>query len=99
MKITMQSVNFDASDRLEAFAQQKVEKLELFFDGIISANLTMRFEKQEAVDNKFAEISLDIPGQTLFAKKQSKTFEEAIDLVCDALKKQLVKYKEKLKNK
>ncbi len=97
MKINMQSVHFDASDRLEAFAKQKIEKLGLFYDGIISASLIMRFEKQETVENKIAEISLDIPGQTLFAKKQSKTFEESIDLVCDALKKQLVKYKEKLK--
>lgn len=99
MKITMQSIHFDASDRLEAFAQQKVGKLEQYFEGIIKADLVMRFEKPEAIESKIAEISLDIPGQTLFAKKQSKTFEESIDLACEALRKQLVKHKEKIKAK
>jgi len=35
----------------------------------------------------------------LFAKKQADTFEEAIDLSVDALRKQLSKFKEKLKEK
>jgi ribosome-associated translation inhibitor RaiA len=35
----------------------------------------------------------------LFAKKQADTFEEATDLAIDAVRKQLDKYKEKLKNK
>jgi len=33
----------------------------------------------------------------LFSKKQSKTFEEALDNATDALKKQLIKHKEKVK--
>ena len=30
------------------------------------------------------------------AKKQCKTFEEAVDLCCEALRKQLIKWKEKI---
>ncbi|NLB02630.1 MAG: HPF/RaiA family ribosome-associated protein, partial [Bacteroidales bacterium] len=34
-----------------------------------------------------------------FAKKKADTFEEAVDLALDAIRKQLGKFKEKLKSK
>ncbi len=99
MNITIQSVHFDAAEKLENFINQKVNKLEVFYDGILSAEVILRLDKSESTENKLVEISLDIPGNNLFAKKQSKTFEEAVDLACDALKKQLTKRKEKIKAK
>jgi putative sigma-54 modulation protein len=99
MNITIQSVHFDASDRLEEFIHQKVGKLDQFFDDIINAEVTLRLDKAETSENKFAEVELDIPGSKAFAKKQSKTFEESVDAACEALRKQLIKRKEKLKAK
>ncbi|MBP8849258.1 MAG: ribosome-associated translation inhibitor RaiA [Breznakibacter sp.] len=95
MNTTIQSVHFTASEQLELFVNQKTGKLVQFFDGIISAEVILKLEKSETTDNKVSEISIKIPGETLFAKKQAKTFEEATDLACDALRKQLVKVKEK----
>jgi len=40
-----------------------------------------------------------VKGSSVFAKKQCKTFEEATDLSIDALRKQLVKRKEKIRKK
>ncbi len=99
MNITIQSVHFNASDRLEQFIHQKVGKLDQYYDGIMGAEVVLRLDKSDTLENKLSEISLNIPGSTLFAKKQSKTFEEAIDLTCEALRKQLVKRKEKTKSK
>ncbi|ASB49785.1 ribosome hibernation-promoting factor, HPF/YfiA family [Alkalitalea saponilacus] len=99
MNITIQSVHFDTADHLEQFIQQKVGKLEQFFDGILGAEVVLRLDKSETLENKLAEITLDIPGNNLFAKKQSKTFEESVDSACEALRKQLVKRKEKIKAK
>lgn len=99
MNITIQSVHFDAAEKLEQFIQQKVGKLDQFFDGIIGSEVTLRLDKSETLDNKVAEVTLDIPGNNLFAKKQSKTFEEAVDLACEALRKQLDKRKDKIKAK
>ena len=42
-----------------------------------------------------AEIKINAKGQELFSKKQSLSFEESIDLACEALKTQIKKYKEK----
>ncbi|MCK7530409.1 MAG: HPF/RaiA family ribosome-associated protein [Marinilabiliales bacterium] len=46
-------------------------------------------------ENKISEIKLELPGGPLFARKQSKTFEEATDEAIDALKKQITKHKQK----
>ena len=99
MNITIQSLRFDATDKLEQFIQKKVIKLDLFYDGIISAAVVLRLDKAETTENKVAEINLEIPGNTLFAKKQSKTFEESVDLACEALRKQLIRTKDKIKAK
>jgi putative sigma-54 modulation protein len=99
MNITIQSVHFDAAEKLEQFIQQKVGKLDQFYDGIIGSEVVLRLDKSETLDNKVAEVTLEIPGNNLFAKKQSKTFEEAVDQACEALRKQLVKRKDKIKAK
>jgi len=99
MNIKIQSVHFDAAERLETFIRQKVGKLEQYLDGIISAEVTLRLDKSDTLENKIADITLELPGNNLFAKKQNKTFEEAVDLACEALRKQLGKRKGKVKNK
>lgn len=99
MNITIQSVKFDATDKLQSFIAQKVNKLDVFFDRIIDAEVILRLDKSETTENKVVEISLSVPGGDLFAKKQSKTFEEAVDLSCEALRKQVIKKKEKVKAK
>ena len=99
MNITIQSVRFNATEKLEQFVNQKVSKLDLFFEGILKAEVILRLDKSETSDNKVAELNVDIPGNSLFAKKQSKSFEESVDLACDAIRKQLEKHKDKVKAK
>lgn len=100
MEIIINSVHFTADKRLVDFVNKKVNKLDTFFDGIINAEVTLRVLKPETARNKISELKLSIPGNGyLFAKKQADTFEEATDLAIDAIRKQLGKFKEKLKNK
>ncbi len=94
MKLTIQSLHFDASQQLKDFANQKVSKLDLFFDGIISAEVVLSLDKADNTENKVSKISLAVPNGNLIAEKQCKSFEEGIDLACEALRKQLLKYKE-----
>lgn len=100
MEVKINSVHFNADQKLVEFVNKKVSKLDTFFDGILKAEVTLKVAKPEASNNKVSELKVSIPSQDyLFAKKQADTFEEATDLVIDAIKKQLVKYKEKLKSK
>lgn len=97
MKINIQSVKFDADTKLLDFIRQKTGKLLKISDEILGAEVILRLENVQDSDNKVAEIILDIPGNNLFAKKKSKTFEEATDEAIDALRKQLKKQKSKLR--
>ncbi|MDX9810793.1 MAG: ribosome-associated translation inhibitor RaiA [Bacteroidales bacterium] len=95
MNVQIHSVRFDADKKLIDFVQQKLEKLTQFGDEIVNAEVYLRLDKDQDRENKISEIKLDIPGGPLFARKQSKTFEESTDQAIDALKKQITKYKQK----
>ena len=97
MNIKVNSVRFDADQKLIDHVNKKVNKLGQFFDGIIGAEVFLRLENVQDDENKIAEIKLLIPGNDLFVKKQSKTFEEAINKAVETLNRQVTKYKEKLK--
>jgi ribosomal subunit interface protein len=100
MNIQVKTVHFTADQKLVDFVNKKVPKLDTYFDGIIGAEVIMKVVKPETNNNKVAEIKLSIPGADyLFAEKQADSFEEAIDLAIDAIRRQLSKFKEKLKDK
>jgi len=96
MDIHVHSVHFTADRKLIDFVNEKVGKLDLFFDNIISSEVFLRLDNSQDGENKIAEVKILIPGKELFAKKQCKTFEEAADLAVEALRKQVIKHKEKL---
>ncbi len=99
MNVKLNNVNFSPDEKLVEFVNKKVGKLDTFFEGIISAEITLKVLKPEAANNKVAEIYVSLPAKNnLFAKKQADSFEEATDLAIDAIRRQLGKYKEKLRN-
>ena len=97
MDIKIHSIRFDADSKLLEFINSKVRKLIQYFDDIIGAEIFLRLDKSQDLENKVVEIRLTLPGNELFAKKQSKTFEESTDLSVEALRRQIMKHKTKLK--
>ena len=95
MNIQIHSVRFDADKKLIDFVHQKLEKLNLMGEPIVNAEVYLRLDNDQERENKISEIKLDLSGGPLFAKKQSKSFEEATDEAIDALKKQIAKHKQK----
>lgn len=96
METKIQSIHFDADKKLTAFINEKVAKLNQYHDQITSIEVFLRLDKSESGDNKIGEIKINVPGKELFAKKQCKSFEEAIDQSVEALRIQIKKYKGKL---
>ena len=95
MNIQIHSVRFDADKKLIDFVHQKLDKLTQFAEDIVNAEVYLRLDKDQERENKISEIKLELPGGPLFAKKQSKTFEEATDEAMDAIKVQITKHKQK----
>jgi ribosomal subunit interface protein len=100
MNIQVNTVHFTADQKLTDFVNKKVAKLDTYFEGIIGAEIILKVVKPETANNKVAEIKLSIPGYDyLFSEKQADSFEEAIDTAVEAIRRQLTKVKEKVKDK
>jgi len=95
MEIKINAVGFSVSSQLEDFIQKKISKLDKYHDGIIGSEVTLKLEKDDNLENKVVEVLLNVKGQEVFAKKNAKKFEEAVDELYDVVKRQLVKIKEK----
>ena len=95
MDTKIHSVHFTADKKLIDFVEDKINKLQLFYDAIVSAEVFLRLENNSEGENKVSELKILIPGKELFAKKQARTFEEATDLVTEALRKQIIKQKKR----
>lgn len=97
MNIKINSLRFSPTEQLENFVEGKVKKLGQYYDEIIGAEVFLKLENTQNLENKVAEIRLEIPGNELFAKKQSKSFEESTDHAINAIIKQITRYKTKRK--
>jgi len=97
MNVNIKSVHFRADKKLESFIEKKLQKLSGLHEGLMGTDVVLKLDNSESRKNKIAEIRLTLKGEELFARKQSKTFEESTDLAVDALKKQIEKYKGRFK--
>ena len=95
MKLQMQSIHFDADKNLLDFIQRKMDKLETFYDRILGGEVYLKIENDSNGANKLVHIKVNIPGNDLMAKEHGATFEEAVDLAYESLKRQLSRLKEK----
>jgi putative sigma-54 modulation protein len=97
MKVNVQAVNFNVDRKLVDFTQERLDKLEKFYDKIVSSDVFLKVENTSDKENKIAEVRINVPGDDLMVKKIAKTFEEAVDSCTSSLERVLVKRKEKLR--
>lgn len=97
MKVNAQSVNFNANSTLMQFVQTRLNKLDTFYDKVISSDVYLKVENTSSKENKIVEIKLHVPKDKYVIKKQCKSFEEAVDSACKSLERKLKKRKEKMR--
>tara|TARA_B100001173_G_C15820221_1_gene475878 strand:+ start:378 stop:665 length:288 start_codon:yes stop_codon:yes gene_type:complete len=95
MNIQIQSIHFTADKKLKEFIKRRIYKLINIDDSILKVEVFLKVDKPESYNNKIVEIKLNSSNQEYFAKKQSDSFEASTDLVSQALRKQIIKNKEK----
>jgi len=95
MKVFVQSVNFNADQKLVEFVERKTMGLEKFHDKIIDIEVFLKVQKTSDKENKNTELKINIPGSELIVKKENRSFEEGISAAVDSMKRQLKKSKEK----
>ncbi len=95
MQVNVHSIQFKADAKLIDFIEAKLDKLQLFHDKMVGAEVFLKLDKNHELGNKIAEIKINVPGKELFAKRQSNSFEESTDQVIEALRRQIQKMKGK----
>ena len=95
MQKQVHTIHFKAEEDLLNFIDEKLDKLTLFSQGITTCEVYLKLEKEVNHENKLVEIKLHVPGKELFTKKHSASFEDATNHALEALKKQLIKEKER----
>lgn len=96
MKLQINAVNFDARTELQDFVQQKMNKLDTFYDRIVEGEVFLKLDNNNQISNKIVEIKLFVPGSTLFTKEEADSFETATDKALNSMTRQLKKYKDKI---
>lgn len=97
MNVNVQAVNFNVDGKLVDFIQERMSKLEKYYDRVVNSDVFLKVENTSEKENKIVEIKIHVPGDDLIVKKQGKTFEGAVDLAADSLERLLLKRKEKIR--
>jgi len=97
MKVHLQSVNFKADQKLLDFVQERMDKLENYYDNIIGGEVFMKLDNNNIRENKIVEMKLKVRGNDYVVKKECKSFEEATENSIDVLKRKLKQHKEKIR--
>lgn len=96
MEATIKAIHFDASEKLVAFINKKIDKLARRYEAMTEVSVNLKVVKPETALNKEAQVKITVPqNPDLFASKTADTFEEAVDLCLRALEPALEKIKEK----
>ncbi len=95
MKVNIQAVNFNVDRKLVDFINERLGKINKFYDKVISVDVFLKLENTNEKENKVVEMKVLVPGDDIVVKKICKTFEEGVDIGADALERQVLKHKEK----
>ena len=91
MRINFTARHYKPSPRLKEYAQTEVLRLEKFFDGIISCEIVLDYQK----DIQIAEIHITVYGQKLTVVEKTDDIYKSIDSAVQKMERKLKRYKEK----
>ena len=92
-KITGRNIN--VTPGLKAAVEEKIGKLERYFNQDTEVNITLTVEK----DRQKIEVTIPVKGTIIRAEQESNDMYVSIDLVEEIIERQLKKYKNKIVDK
>jgi len=97
MNVNIQTVHFDADDKLVEYVSRKLQKLNTFHDRILKADVFLKLDNVvHTIKDKIVEIRVHVPRHDFFVKASSKSFEESFDSAMESIVSQIKRKKEKL---
>ncbi|MBT4161356.1 MAG: ribosome-associated translation inhibitor RaiA [Gammaproteobacteria bacterium] len=95
MQLNVSGHHVEVTDSLRNYVSSKLERLERHFDRITNMNVILSVEKQR----QRAESTIHVSGGEIYAHAEHDDLYAAIDMLADKLDRQLIKKKEKNKDR
>jgi len=92
MRYTIIGKNIEVTEGLKTAVQDKIGKLERYFDSDTEIHATLAVEK----DRQKIEVTIPVKGTIIRAEQESSDMYVSIDLVEEIIERQLKRYKNKL---
>lgn len=89
---------FQVNEELQGLIEEKVGKLQTFFERIHTATVFLKEEenRHQIANGKTLEIRLEVPGNSLYADASAESFEKALADAYDKIRRQIKKYKQQM---
>ena len=91
MRIQITGRGIEIPDDVANYAEDKIGKLDKYFNGIQSAQVIFSSQKT----NRSCEVTIHASGKIIRAENKGSEFKESVDIVAEKLERQIRKYKEK----
>lgn len=95
MEITVTFRHIDASESLKAYAEEKVSKMDKYFDFPVEAHIVLAVEKFR----RSADVALNVNGTMIKGVVETEDMYSAIDQVMDKIEKQVKRNREKMRDR
>jgi len=99
MKLDVQTINFEADDKLLQMVNVHIRKLSSIENKIIGADVYLKSLPNHEQQTKTVEIKLYVPGNDLYAEHHADTFDEALLQTVKKMKGQIIKRKDMLQSR
>ena len=91
MRINFTARHYEPSKRLKDYAENEVQRLTKYYDGIIDCDIILDYQK----DIQIAQVSINVHGTRLNVTEKTEDIYKSIDKAVEKLERQLKRYKEK----
>lgn len=96
MKTIVKGKNVEVPERVRAYAERKLQRIERMLDDRSDAVVELSNEQhRSAADAHIAEITLSIDGQMIHTRAAGSSYQAALDEVLDKVERRAVDHREK----
>jgi len=91
--------NIEITDAMRSYAEDKLQRLDRFFDQIVDARVVMSYDERVGGEPARVEVQVNVPNGIVRAEERGADTYAAVDLVVDKLERQLKRFKQRLRDK
>lgn len=91
--------NLEITEAMRSYAEDKLAKLERFFDHIVDAKVIMSYNHSRNTNPARVEVQVNVPNGIVRAEETGQDTYTAVDKAVDKLERQLKKYKDRLRER